>query len=504
MARSSFAMPPPRHRWLLVALACAALLVIPALGLLLVPAPRPSSVPPPRAATPIAATSHDEAPTPDASARVVTGVVRDDSDTPIGGAKLRVEGEAVQTSTDAEGSFALVGLSANAASVVATREGFLTAKVSLPPPDGAEQRVDIRLSRATPIVGVVLDADGKPTPKAFVGCEDQQGLAGATDGEGRFTLPAEAAGCTAIATHANYGPSDSVRLQAGRDNTLRLGRGGGISGLVLDEKGAAVHPYLLAIESFLPAGDPDTPGQNGVMRSVDDPAGAFLLEGLIAGRYVLTVSAAGRPPTRSNSIEVEAGRTTHHVRIVLAAGATLVGVIQDAESRQPVAGATVALDALTSTGANAIMPATTDAAGEFSLAGVPPGPFSVRVVHPSYRTKIVSGLTTRGASTLRESIALTLRGDGGGDSELAGIGAMLGPSPNGVIVAGIIADGPAARAGLLRGDRIERIDGAAADTLTVSDCVQRLRGPEGTTVSIRVARAQGSTDITIVRGVVVR
>ena len=101
--------------------------------------------------------------------------------------------------------------------------------------------------------------------------------------------------------------------------------------------------------------------------------------GLVPGKYVLTASADGRPPTRSSSIEVEAGRTTHNVKIVLGKGAALSGKIIDAETRRPIAGAMVSLDAMTQTSANAIHPAKSDETGAYTLDGVPPGPFSIRV-----------------------------------------------------------------------------------------------------------------------------
>jgi S1-C subfamily serine protease len=244
----------------------------------------------------------------------------------------------------------------------------------------------------------------------------------------------------------------------------------------------------------------------GRPRSISDPAGQFLLERLPPGRYVLTASSDGRPPARSSSIQVDAGRTTHHVRITLARGATLSGTILDGQTRRPIEGARVALDAATSSGANAIAGATSDANGAYSLEGVPPGPFSVSVAREGYRTKIVPGLTTRGAPAIREDITLTPRGDGSaGDSELIGIGAVLAPSPSGVTIASVIDGGPAARAGLQGGDRILRIDGADASAMPLSDCVQRLRGQEGSRVSVAVAReGGGEVELTVTRATIVR
>jgi len=351
--------------------------------------------------------------------------------------------------------------------------------------------------------GAVLDPEGNPVVAAFVSCEDRPASA-SSDAEGRFELPPEADGCSAVATQAAHSPSERTRLSAGRDNILRLTAGGAIEGAVVDEQGRPVDHYLLAVESFAPSADPKARYGRGA-RTIDDPTGVFRLEKLPPGRYVLAASAEGRPPARSDGIEVETGRTTHHVRIVLSRGATLSGRVIDAETRAPLEGARVALDAVTSSGANAIPHATTDAAGSYTLEGAPTrGPFSVRVEHPAYMSKIVPGLDARGSSALRSDIELRSRGDGGASEELVGIGATLLPTPDGVTIAGLVEGAPAERAGLQRGDRIVRIDGADATGLALPDCVQRLRGAAGTRVSVTVDREGQPLEVTITREVVVR
>jgi Carboxypeptidase regulatory-like domain/PDZ domain len=358
-----------------------------------------------------------------------------------------------------------------------------------------------------PVTGTVLDPNGKPLAGAFVGCDDRdRELATSTDAEGHFKLAPQAAGCLAVSHHPDFTPSERMALVAGRDNVIRLRAAGGIEGVVVDEKGSPISPYLVAIESFMGTGESaESIPPTGQARSVQDPKGAFLWEGLAPGKYVLTASADGRPPARSAQVEVEAARVTHHVRIVLARGATLTGKVIDAETRKPIAGAVVALDAATSTGANSINPGRSDESGAYTLEGAPPGPFSIRISSDSYRSRIISGLTTRSGVPLVQDVELTPRGDGGADNEMAGVGAILIPQPRGVAISWLVPSGPAQAAGLQVGDVLARIDGLDAQGMALSDCVQRLRGPEGSRVSVVVSReGVGSVEMVVTRKNIVR
>jgi Carboxypeptidase regulatory-like domain/PDZ domain len=357
------------------------------------------------------------------------------------------------------------------------------------------------------VTGMVLDPDGKPVNQASVGCDDRdQTLITNTGPDGRFRLPPEASGCLAVAHHPDFTPAERMAIVAGQPNVFHLKASGGIAGVVVDEKGNPLSPYILGVESFAGTGEAaETVPPTGQPRTFQDAKGAFLWEGLMPGKYVLTASADGRPPTRSSQIEVEAGRVTRHVRIVLPRGSVLSGKIIDAETRKPVAGAVVALDAMTQSGANAINPSRSDENGVYTLDGAPPGPFSIRVAHEKYRTRTVSGLTTRGGAPSTQDVELTPRGDGGANDEMAGIGAILVPQPKGVIISFALPGGPADGAGLRVGDMIQKIDGLDAQGLTMSDCIQRLRGPEGSRVLVAVAReGEGTVEVLITRKNIVR
>lgn len=358
------------------------------------------------------------------------------------------------------------------------------------------------------IQGSVLGPDGAAVARAMVSCSDKD-FTTVSENDGSFQLPAEAAGCNAVARKPGFGSSEPVKLQAGgaRANTLQLKQGGRIEGVVVDENGAPVTRYMLAVEKFV-ANEAESEGANGRTRTVEDEEGRFVMESATPGKYVLSASAEGRPPARSEPIEVESGRTVTGVRIVLARGAVLKGVVTDAQTRKPIEGARIALDSVTSSGHTKVPSATTDASGAYALEGVPPaGPFSVRVEKDGYRTRIVSGLAARGSGEVTSDVELSPKAEGDErDTELGGIGAVLGPAPEsiGALVLAVTPDGPAARAGIQRQDRIVRIDGQSTEDMTLPECIQRLRGEPGTRVSVNVQRGQQEIRFDLVRATVLR
>lgn len=380
----------------------------------------------------------------------------------------------------------------------------LTTKPT-PPPRRTADPASTRPADAQDVFGTVLDEDGRPIEKATVACEDHDGeTPGVTDADGHFKMAPEAAGCAAVARHpGSHLPSAKATLVAGRSNDFRLQNPGGIEGIVVDERGAPVDGALVAIETWTPAYE-GLMGPTGRTLKLEDHTGAFRFEKLSPGRYSLTASGPGRPIARTDMIDVEASRVTKGVRITLLAAARLSGRVLDGDTKKPIANATIQLDTMTSTGAAATAPGKSDETGAFSLEVPPTGPFSVRAEHPQYRTKLVSGLVARGGAVSAE-IDLSPRGDGGDSPELTGVGAILAPrSKGGIAIVSLVADGPATKAGVREGDALLKIDGVSVDALSVPDCVQRLRGQEGTRVTITIQRGDDVRDVSITRGKVSR
>jgi hypothetical protein len=437
-------------------------------------------------------------------AGAVRGVVVDAQGRPVAGAVVSVDGLPwiVSASSDAQGAFVLTTVPDEATGLVAVARGFRTAHASIAAREqDRELVVRIVLTAANPVAGRVEDDAGNPISASVVACEDTAAEARVQSGaDGAFELPPSAIGCNAVAEHLEFAASPPQPVVEGRRLVLRLGAGGAIQGVVVDESGAVVTPFVVGIESFTPIRGRG--GERHGSHNFDDPGGAFRWDKLAPGSYVLTASAAGKPPSRSASIDVQAGATTSGVRIVLAKGGVLVGRVSE-PGGAAVAGADLHFDAVSGV-LESKASATTDGAGRYRLDGAPEGPLTVRVHKDGYRSKLVSGLRVASGATLQQDIVLSPF-DGGGSMEFGGIGAGLGRNGDALVFQSVFPDDPAARAGLRPGDRILSIDGDSTEGMSLADALQRIRGEPGTAVGVSAFRPEtGETvNLTVVRETVV-
>jgi hypothetical protein len=233
------------------------------------------------------------------------------------------------------------------------------------------------------------------------------------------------------------------------------------------------------------------------------PRGAFRLEKLAPGSYVLTAGAPGRPPTRSDSVTVTGGLATTGVRIVMLAGGSVSGRVFD-ERHAPLEGVDLRFDAVSSV-VDSTARTQTDGVGQYRLDSAPAGPFTLRVEKDGFRIRLLSGLRVDAHGTLMRDITLTSV-DGGAGLELGGVGAALTQTPDGIAFSAVFPGTPAERAGLRADDRVLGIDGESTDGMSVADALQRLRGEAGTSVGVSVRRPKTSetVDVTIERATIVR
>jgi protocatechuate 3,4-dioxygenase beta subunit len=321
-------------------------------------------------------------------AGVVSGTVRDAAGSPVEGAQvsLAMQNEAVplasgavrQTdrmlrhairdprvarltaSTDAQGAFRLEDVVA-ATYVVHARLETLDRDAANAPVTvraGGVETVELTLGGGTTIEGSVVDGDGGPVAGATIQAHDpnnrdpmQPRWAHArTDGDGRFVLRS-VRGDTPwnLQVHAvGYAPAGQRTARPGDASVeVRLTALGWIEGVVTDEErpyartfsvqakraegGGSRERWLESHEGgFVQRGNGDL---SGTFTSAD---GRFVLRGLAAGTYALSVSTAeGLVAARSPTVSVVDGCAAGPVELPLERGASLAGTVLDATTRRP-------------------------------------------------------------------------------------------------------------------------------------------------------------------------
>lgn len=448
-----------------------------------------------------------------ASAAIV-GVVQDGRGAPIAGAEVWVTSSRAgrrQALTDRSGRFELRALPAGRTELHARASGYEEAPVqALELVATEEARVTLTLGEAPGFGGIVLAPSGQPVPEAVVTWMTESaaamhrrpgglvGMRAVTDAQGRFwvqRVPTEPV--TLVATHREYAPSEEKTIPVGtRDVTLILRPGGSLSGRVVDAIGRRpVTTYEVAMVSFKPR-DGDEQGGGGFERlSVADAEGRFQFTGLTPGTYAISVLADGFRAEVLEGIEVYPAEETRDVEVRLHRGGTLTGVVRDAKTGGPIPQAFVSVTTLYDQGYRRGGPgALTDAEGRFRMEGLPSGPRSLNVRARGYASLISSGHEVPPDGE-RDIGAIQLEPEKPGErglTKFSGIGTVLRADEGRIYASRIISDGPAAAAGIENDTEILSVDGVDVGNLTMAEVVERIRGQEGSDVTLMVLRPGGA------------
>lgn len=90
------------------------------------------------------------------------------------------------------------------------------------------------------------------------------------------------------------------------------------------------------------------------------------------------------------------------------------------------------------------------------------------------------------------------------EGRFGGIGVEIGVDDGWLTVLSVFEEGPAARSGLVPGDRFLIIDGRDARDMRIEEAVRRMRGEPGTRVEVRIRREEGgrAIDLSLVREII--
>ena len=184
------------------------------------------------------------------------------------------------------------------AATVSARQGATTSEAA---PTG----------RAASVRGRVLDPEGRPVEGAKVVCRDAGGAAAPveTDDRGEFAFEPGIESCTLSAQAPPHAGSDPTSATAGVAVELRLRAPGSIAGRVLLRDGSPSTSYDLWITCHEP------PCAMAPIHHVEDPAGAFEIDGLAPGTYDLVVRRPGLAASDATTVEVDAGARVEPVTL---------------------------------------------------------------------------------------------------------------------------------------------------------------------------------------------
>lgn len=369
------------------------------LGVLLGPIPYP---PPPTARAARRVVRIDDAPRPApagaATATPVTAVIAPPP-LPIDPARAPI------WATGADGKFRIPGLGrgswvivARGATIAVTRSKPVMITTS------ATALVELVVGPGVTVVGTISDQRGTPIAGASVtavlpigGGAPDETLEAFTDSAGAYRLGPVAG---AIRIHASaYGHTDAERA-------IDLGSAAG------DPREARVDLQLVTADAVL-AGEIDDPtglpiagvrltviarkGDPANGRTITaDAAGRFRLAGLPPGALTVRAEASGFPAQEL------ATTATEDLRLQLAFGGGIEGVVFDHHTGQPIGGA-----ALTATGpGGATIDGETGVGGDFALAPLAVGRWKLTLALPGYlaiaRTLDVTAGDRAGAITIRD------------------------------------------------------------------------------------------------------
>jgi protocatechuate 3,4-dioxygenase beta subunit len=368
----------------------------------------------------------------------------------------------------------------------------------------------------TRIVGRVIDESGTPVAEALVQARvdsdnpasdaalTNPGARAHTDLTGEFVLADLGPGRYLVAaSEANHAPARVsgvvARIPTGPPITLILTRGARLSGRVTDQRTSAPIP---AFSLALALRDGPLETQTVALLTSFDAEGRYNVERLARGTYIVTVAAGGFAPAE-REIVVQKDETAD---FVLGQGASAFGFVKDATSRAAIAEARVQLEGRlgSARGAPALLSANrTDASGRFELTGIAPGDHSLFASAAGHHARVLGALRFHAGQRVGP-IEILLTPTKPGEEprvELVGIGAVLAAKDDVLVVGKLLPGGGAEAAGLAAGDAIVAVDGVPVAGLGFEGSVQRIRGPENTSVVLLVKKASGgeATNVSVVR-----
>jgi hypothetical protein len=357
---------------------------------------------------------------------------------------------------------------------------------------GGEHRSGVKLvvtRRTGTIAGLVVGPDGQPVAGASVSAapeRDGRGYKGNEDGrsvtgpDGAFLIEALRKGSYTLWARSSESPEAERRGVAtgARDVRIALGRAASVAGMFVGADGRPVSSYTLMA---VPPGKGEDI-QIRMMRDVgtssqvvNDARGAFQLARLTAGHYDLVASAPDGQSARAE-VSVSEGEKKQGVRLVAQGGVTVEGRVVEVESGAPLPGMEVRIRVA---GVSELH-GQTDAQGAFRIANVPVVTGTLATVAPPERTHVPESFAIPPGRDGRADVGtIRLLKFDPSKPNRGRLGLNFGERDGKMVINDVLAEAPAARAGLRVGDVLISVDGhGLTDDRAAATAALRPRDPE--------------------------
>jgi S1-C subfamily serine protease len=237
----------------------------------------------------------------------------------------------------------------------------------------------------------------------------------------------------------------------------------------------------------------------GTTLTVVDTEGQFTVEGLAPDTYTLRAAAHGRAPAAMRVNVPPNVQDVGPVEVTLGPGVKLEGQVVRTGGA-PVEGARVTVEGgAYGASLDTLYDGLTDASGRFSVEGLAPGAVSLSVSARGHHSRIVNGVRVGPGAPPVPPVELEPVAEGETEKvEMVGIGAVLGPREDALVLGQIFPGGGAHEAGLKPGDAIVRIEGTPVVDIGFAEAVPRIRGPEGSQLKLGIRRAGASEVVDVV------
>lgn len=334
------------------------------------------------------------------------GVVVDAEGVGIAGASLSVSAAGtgfVQGTTDETGSFVLEGMGEDAVFVQVSAEGYTDVQTSATP--GSDEQI-FRLQRLGRIRGRVLTQNGliptgvkisyrhstsSETDVMEMTSRLQRAMSGDDDGarieaDGSFELVGVAPGNVVVSAQAEgFAPGTSSEVVVISDETtdgveVYLSQGSSVSGVVRDSVGQPVARATVRVRVRGQSEAEDLMAQlmpgmtDGGVEATTDSTGAYEVDHLAAGSYVIQASHRDLAPSEPTRFDVGAETTQELPDLIMSVGGTIRGRLVDADGK-PRAGQMIQV--MSKSGGMKM--ATSAADGRFEWTSLAPGKYLLTV-----------------------------------------------------------------------------------------------------------------------------